>query len=815
MNLNTLFESREPYQQSIDNLEARRIHDLNMKMAELLDRAEEPAYKKNPAALAGLKKEFKKAKDERDSYFKINPQTGMDPTGSIGTVKGKLDEEPGMAEGWSDAMVSRRTGSPRTPYSVYINGKKWKDFKNDDHAEAVANKLKAKFKADGRDPETITIAPTDMSEGTMASAEKHSDGPEFTGYWKGTDSATPGNKMVGSMEEAAEKLPTRNFVVKNMKQSGQGKHKDMKRAEKQGDVKHKAKAIPVDEGEKVDRMVKHIAKSEREAGKSKKDAESIAWATANKRGYLDNANKKDVDEGIAGNMQVRSTPMNLRTPKVPQISKAGKGPHNNALKKAQAKRVAENFVQWAVNEGYSNFTSNPAVYEQARLAYKLNENLTKASTEQLQAIWNSHKDEERPSPALAMKLKAISRELQRRKTQPVDEDLGSLFTSATEAWNIISLIKEYGLPLGLFAAAVGMYGLARAAEYLEQGEDKFAQMAKPALKKVPSSTIHNITDKLNQAFVKVSSSAGSMNPVRSAMDFTEDSYGQVNENYDYMGGHCHIMALALKKAHPDWQIRAHVGWSDDDEAEDDDYRVDHVYVVAPDGSAYDSRGRFNSEEELVGPDNTGGVDTQYVDMDLAEIKRLVQRGELKPFTSQDIAKTTQVINQKQSAPSQDVAEDWQKANKKDKTDGMSQKAVNAYKRENPGSKLKTAVTTKPSKLKKGSKASKRRSSYCSRSKGQQKMHNISCSKTPDKAICKARRRWNCESVEQFEQALYETMEQNKVLAPGEYFVWTVHFDDGTEKQIKVTKDTFDPKAYYAKKNQNVIKVDYSWDVQGG
>jgi len=88
-------------------------------------------------------------------------------------------------------------------------------------------------------------------------------------------------------------------------------------------------------------------------------------------------------------------------------------------------------------------------------------------------------------------------------------------------------------------------------------------------------------------------------------------------------------------------------------------------------------------------------------------------------------------------------EAWQKANKRDKTDGMSQKAVNSYRREHPGSKLKTAVTTKPSKLKKGSKASKRRKSYCSRSRGQMKMHNISCAKTPDKAICKARRRWNC------------------------------------------------------------------------
>lgn len=38
---------------------------------------------------------------------------------------------------------------------------------------------------------------------------------------------------------------------------------------------------------------------------------------------------------------------------------------------------------------------------------------------------------------------------------------------------------------------------------------------------------------------------------------------------------------------------------------------------------------------------------------------------------------------------------------------------------------------------------KRRTSYCARSKGQMNMHNIDCSKTPDKRICAARRRWNC------------------------------------------------------------------------
>jgi len=87
-----------------------------------------------------------------------------------------------------------------------------------------------------------------------------------------------------------------------------------------------------------------------------------------------------------------------------------------------------------------------------------------------------------------------------------------------------------------------------------------------------------------------------------------------------------------------------------------------------------------------------------------------------------------------------IKEDWQKSNRKDGVDGMSQKSVDAYKRENPGSKLQTAVTGNP---KKGSKDAKRRKSFCSRSKGQKDMHNIDCTKTPDKKICKARKRWKC------------------------------------------------------------------------
>ena len=64
--------------------------------------------------------------------------------------------------------------------------------------------------------------------------------------------------------------------------------------------------------------------------------------------------------------------------------------------------------------------------------------------------------------------------------------------------------------------------------------------------------------------------------------------------------------------------------------------------------------------------------------------------------------------------------------------GMTQKGVNEYKRKNPGSKLQTAVTEKPSELKPGSKKAKRRKSFCARSKGW----------TSERGRA-ARRRWNC------------------------------------------------------------------------
>ena len=71
--------------------------------------------------------------------------------------------------------------------------------------------------------------------------------------------------------------------------------------------------------------------------------------------------------------------------------------------------------------------------------------------------------------------------------------------------------------------------------------------------------------------------------------------------------------------------------------------------------------------------------------------------------------------------------------------GMSAKGVAKYRRQNPGSKLKTAVT---GKVKKGSKAAKRRKSYCARSAGQMKKFP-KAAKNPNSRLRQARRRWKC------------------------------------------------------------------------
>jgi hypothetical protein len=87
---------------------------------------------------------------------------------------------------------------------------------------------------------------------------------------------------------------------------------------------------------------------------------------------------------------------------------------------------------------------------------------------------------------------------------------------------------------------------------------------------------------------------------------------------------------------------------------------------------------------------------------------------------------------------------WQRKEGKSESGGLNKKGVESYRKENPGSKLKTAVTTKPSELKKGSKAANRRKSFCARMEGMKKRNTSSkTANDPNSRINKSLRKWNC------------------------------------------------------------------------
>ena len=88
-----------------------------------------------------------------------------------------------------------------------------------------------------------------------------------------------------------------------------------------------------------------------------------------------------------------------------------------------------------------------------------------------------------------------------------------------------------------------------------------------------------------------------------------------------------------------------------------------------------------------------------------------------------------------------ASEIWQKKEGKSPTGGLNKKGVAAYRKSHPGSKLQTAVTTKPSKLKVGSKDAKRRKSFCARMGGVEGPMKKPNGEPTRKAL--ALKKWNC------------------------------------------------------------------------
>ena len=84
---------------------------------------------------------------------------------------------------------------------------------------------------------------------------------------------------------------------------------------------------------------------------------------------------------------------------------------------------------------------------------------------------------------------------------------------------------------------------------------------------------------------------------------------------------------------------------------------------------------------------------------------------------------------------------WTRSEGKSKTGGLNAKGVASYRRENPGSKLKMAVTTKPSKLNPESRDAKRRKSFCARMSGVNGPMKDEKGRPTRKAL--SLKKWNC------------------------------------------------------------------------
>lgn len=250
------------------------------------------------------------------------------PVGAVGTTQGGQGQAMGTGQTMQeDDLDERDEGKPGKNFAK-IAKSAGKRYGSKEAGERVAGAVRAKLAKQGKLEEEQL---DELSPKTLKSYAKKADIDQavtnrelknryHTGLdpdlMKQSSNRTKGMKMAGDKMMGRAKVPANEEV--DMGQAEQGMRKSIPHTggyqvvDSSGKVisKHKGqrdamqaalknddyKVKPIREGAKVDRMVKHIEKSERKLGKSKDTASDIAWATANKRGMLDNKNKK-VKEG--------------------------------------------------------------------------------------------------------------------------------------------------------------------------------------------------------------------------------------------------------------------------------------------------------------------------------------------------------------------------------------------------------------------------------------------------------------------------------------------------------------------------------------
>lgn len=227
------------------------------------------------------------------------------------------------------------------------------------------------------------------------------------------------------------------------------------------------------------------------------------------------------------------------------------------------------------------------------------------------------------------------------------------------------------------------------------------------------------------------------------MDYYTGMSGNEDASYFY-----HVFKDAYEEALDDYQNRR----SNDDEDDDGPYTTSQLKMLQKKGVAEGSENlSIGQQMAKDGITYSPEKENELINLMSQYMKKAGMSSKaIRYYLSYD---EDFIPDQLSELPRQGVAEGetWSKHNNP-RAGGMSKKSVASYRRSHPGSKIQTAVTKKPSKIKKGSKDAKRRASFCARMRGMKK-HRTSAktARDPNSNINKSLRRWHCESIEELHE----------------------------------------------------------------
>ena len=724
-----------------------------------------------------------------------------------------LDLFESVNEGWSDAIVSQRTGKPRTPYSVYIKGKKWKDFENDDHAEAVANKLRAKFKADGRDPSVITIAPTDYDKGmdeayTPSPAKPFRNPPGFNKQGTGL-----GNKLAD--------LNRKEWEEKKKKEQG---------------VEEVAPPSA-----KAERMVKHIKKSLSKDGHLSDKDKAIAYATTWKA-----HNDGKVEEAQTDYQKRRQRERDVDAGK--PVSRQPKNPQTDyARKRAQDKRDME--LGEGEREPYQQAIDQLTARRIDDLNMKLDDLVQRA------------KAEKNPEVKAALAKEFRKHKAERDSYFGIDPATG--MNASGTLGTVKGALDEQGAPIKHRVAVTvtdpkhpDMDVMQRTCRVTGPDREKAINSAIAHYRregfKVHDHHYIGVVDEGSMAGAAHNSKGPKFggywkgtnpNPPTSGQGFggceeAENPMGQ--KELDYL-----IAKAKGTKSKPDPDL--HKG---------DEHEIGYGQELAEKG-VDESMGPLGKITKHMAKSSWAtSPSTKYELRKRRNPEQMAKRNGIAPVAeSKGLSKQVKIVQGPDAGKIGWIREiklgsykgapktyyiDLEDGGQANNLPGTALRLVKNKMDEGWKSKLAGAALAGAATLGAGGAQAggvsttgqgfsmddqlalnqqmqqRVQQQYDQAQQQKPQAPTSGFSKEYLQKVVSGEHPRPMLSKEKAQELLSQMNESNinESLKRGEYYVWTVYFDDGTSKRIKVPSDEFDPYEYYKKQNKVVVNVDYNWEIQG-